>query len=268
MTAVLETVGLSVSYGGLKAVTGVSISVHAGSAVGLIGPNGAGKTSFLDGVTGLTPAVGQVKLSGIEISHLPPHKRARLGLRRTWQSGELFDDLTVLENLAVSGPNQSYRDDLKSHLRAALGATSSSTASEDRIVGALRTFKLEDLSTAMPPSLPLGTQKLVGVARALVAEPPILALDEPAAGLDRFESREFGRHLRAVVDSGTAVLLIDHDMDLVLNVCDHVYVLDFGELIAEGTPNEVRSDSKVRAAYLGHSGRASADRTGREASAR
>ena len=238
-----ETDSLSVSYGGVRAVSAVSIQVEAGSAVGLIGPNGAGKTSFLDGVTGLTPATGRVILEGRDISHAPAHVRARLGLRRTWQSVQLFEDLTVGENLRVSsspaerGPRGLLRPGDRQWRTQA--------------VDALGLFGLDGYLGAMPQNLPLGVQKLIGVARALVAGPHVLGLDEPAAGLDRAESREFGRHLRAVADSGVAVLLIDHDMELVLNVCDYIYVLDFGAVIAAGTPAEISADEKVTAAYLG-----------------
>jgi branched-chain amino acid transport system ATP-binding protein len=245
----LRTENLSVTYGGLRAVDSVSISLDAGLAVGLIGPNGAGKTSFLDGLTGLTPASGTIIFDGQTISDLPPYKRASLGLRRTWQSGELFDDLTVGENLAVSVEPPTLTSVLSEFMaprRAEL---------RDQAVEALRVFGLEGVVDEVPQSLPLGVQKLVGVARALVSKPRVLGLDEPAAGLDRYESREFGRHLRPIVETGIALMLIDHDMDLVLSVCDYIYVLDFGRLIAEGTPAQIRTDQRVLTAYLGRDSR-------------
>jgi branched-chain amino acid transport system ATP-binding protein len=245
----LHTERLSVTYGGLRAVDSVSITLEGGSAVGLIGPNGAGKTSFLDGLTGLTPATGSIKFDDRDIGSLPAYKRASLGLRRTWQSGELFDDLTVGENLAVSVEPPTLRSVLSEFVAPRREEL------RDRAAEALSVFGLERVVDDTPQSLPLGVQKLVGVARALVSKPRVLGLDEPAAGLDRFESREFGRHLRPIVDSGIALMLIDHDMDLVLSVCDYVYVLDFGRLIAEGTPAQIQTDQRVLTAYLGRESR-------------
>jgi branched-chain amino acid transport system ATP-binding protein len=266
--AVLETSELSVTYGGVRAVNSVSVRVEAGTAVGLIGPNGAGKTSFLDGVTGLTPAKGGVALQGQEVSGLPAHRRAHLGLRRTWQSGELFDDLTVGENLTVSADRPPDGFDPGRYLGSIFGDRGAQDRIRQSVAETLSLFNLEGQFDSMPRELPLGTQKLVGVARALVGDPVAVALDEPAAGLDRFESRQFGQHLRTVVDRGLAVLLIDHDMELVLNVCDYIYVLDFGTVIAEGLPREVRSDRKVLAAYLGRSDDGSAADEGVEAGQR
>jgi branched-chain amino acid transport system ATP-binding protein len=264
--AVLETRDLSVTYGGVRAVDAVSIRVETSTAVGLIGPNGAGKTSFLDGITGLTPARGAATLQGQDISGLPAHRRARLGLRRTWQSGELFDDLTVVENLAVSADRTIPADRRGGLLASLRHAGTTRDQARQRALEILALFGLQRQGDAMPRELPLGTQKLVGVARALAADPVAVALDEPAAGLDRFESRAFGQHLRSVVDRGIAVLLIDHDMELVLNVCDYIYVLDFGKVIAHGRPNEVRNDRKVLAAYLGRDGDAGDGAAGGEAS--
>ena len=241
----LQTDGVSVTYGGIRAVDSVSISLESGSAVGLIGPNGAGKSSFLDGITGLTPARGRVILDGLDISDLPAHRRALLGLGRTWQSVELFEDLTVAENLAVSVATTTAASGLGRFVRSRRDELRSLS------IEALSMFALENSADELPQALSLGHQKLVGVARALIAKPGVVGLDEPAAGLDRFESREFGAHLRSVVEAGIAVLLIDHDMDLVLNVCDHIYVLDFGQIIAEGTPSQIRSDQRVLTAYLG-----------------
>jgi branched-chain amino acid transport system ATP-binding protein len=230
MTPVLAAHEVSVSFGGVRALVDVELEVREGQLVGLIGPNGAGKTTFIDAITGFVRSRGRVELDGRELSTLPPHARARLGLARTWQSIELFDDLTVLENLTVVAPRRSL----------------SAKAEES-----LALFGLELLAGAMPSELSQAQRKVVGLARALAAEPRILCLDEPAAGLDVNESEELGRRLRGLVDVGTAILLVDHDMGLVLGISDHVVALEFGKVIASGSPDAVRRDPQVITAYLG-----------------
>jgi ABC-type branched-subunit amino acid transport system ATPase component len=242
--AVLSTDGLSVSYGGVHALVEASVEVRRGQLVGLIGPNGAGKTTFIDAISGFTASSGGVRLEGEEISRLAPHTRARRGLGRTWQTTELFDDLTVRENLAVACRPGSAR--------ALVGSILSGRPLEfEGVSMALALLGLEELADVAPTSLSLGQRKLVGVARALAAKPAALCLDEPAAGLDSEESQVLGQRLADVARSGTATLLIDHDMDLVLTVSDYVYVLDFGRVIAEGPPDRVREDPAVIEAYLG-----------------
>lgn len=252
MSDVLQAVDLSVTYGGVRAVSGANLTVPEGSLVALIGPNGAGKTSFVDAVTGFTPSTGRVWLDGRDVSSLRPHARARHGLARTWQSIELFDDLTVKENLAVASSHTSVWASFKEII----------TRPQNDFAAALDVlsrFGLEGCADAMPSELAEGQRKLVGVARALVGKPKIVCLDEPAAGLNTEESAELGRQLREVVDDGIAMLLIDHDMGLVMGISDHVYVLDFGSVIADGTPDEVRRHPKVVAAYLGGGDEAAAD---------
>jgi branched-chain amino acid transport system ATP-binding protein len=235
MSDVLRTDALSVAYGGVRALVEADVRVGPGQVVGLIGPNGAGKTTFIDAVCGFTRATGRVWLNGEDVSGLSPHRRARAGLGRTWQAADLFDDLTVAENLAVAArPTfRRRRDD----------------AGDPAMV--LSRLGLDGAADHATTELSQGQRKLVGVARALVAEPAVLCLDEPAAGLDTDESRELGQRLRALADAGTAMLLVDHDMGLVLSVCDEVVVLDFGRVIARGTPGEVRADRTVIEAYLG-----------------
>ena len=233
---------VDVRYGGVHALRAVDLEVGEGQLVGLIGPNGAGKTTFIDAITGFTGAGGQITLDGRDLSGLPAHQRARRGLARTWQSGELFDDLTVTENLAVSAQHPSWW--------AAIGETLGRGARRGD-TEALDLLGLRHLADAPADSISQGQRKLVGVARALAARPRMICLDEPAAGLDTAESAELGRHLRAVADSGTAMLLVDHDMGLVLGICDHVVVLEFGAVIAAGPPERVRNDPAVLAAYLG-----------------
>jgi branched-chain amino acid transport system ATP-binding protein len=244
VTEVLRTERLSVRYGGVQALSEVDLIVDAGQLVGLIGPNGAGKTTFIDAIAGFAPSTGRVWLAGAEVSSLVPHHRARRGLARTWQAADLFDDLTVRENLCVA----SGRPSLGLVVRELLTAREGARASVDR---ELELFGLASIADHSADQLTQGQRKLVGVARALAAQPALLCLDEPAAGLDTSESQALGRHLHEIAGGGTAVLLVDHDMGLVLSVCDHVVVLDFGRVIARGTPDEIRRDPDVVEAYLG-----------------
>jgi branched-chain amino acid transport system ATP-binding protein len=244
MTPVLKATGISVSFGGVHAVVDVDLEVDPGRLVGLIGPNGAGKTTFIDAISGFVPYRGRVELDGHDLTGLPPHARARLGLARTWQSIELFDDLSVRENLLVASHRPSVIHTLKETV------TTPGSGSE-QIGPTLELLDLESIVDELPSELSQGQRKLVGIARALVAQPRVVCLDEPAAGLDTQESEELGRRLRRLADDGQSMLLIDHDMGLVLGICDEVVVLEFGKVIARGAPDVVRQDKQVVTAYLG-----------------
>jgi branched-chain amino acid transport system ATP-binding protein len=244
-STVLRAGGVSVSFGGVHALADVSLEVGEGQLVGLIGPNGAGKTTFIDAISGFVRCQGKIELAGRDLSAAPPHARARHGLARTWQSTELFDDLTVEENLAVAA---AQRQSVWSTVKETLTV---SARTPPAVRETARAFGLEPLMDTLATELPQGKRKLIGIARAFAARPKLVCLDEPAAGLGSEESEELGRRLRGIVDTGTSLLLVDHDMGLVLSVCDHVVVLDFGKVIAQGPPEAVRKDPKVITAYLG-----------------
>jgi branched-chain amino acid transport system ATP-binding protein len=246
VTPLLDVQKLRITYGGVVAADDVDLRVEEGRVVGLIGPNGAGKTSVIDALTGYhAPSGGRIVFEGQDITRLRAHARTRRGLARTFQSVELFDDLSVEDNLFVASERVSIAravHDLFLPIRRA-GRTN--------VDWAMALCGLTDVADQSPVSLPHGRRKLVGVARAIAARPRLVLLDEPAAGLDTDESVVLGAHLRELPGAGITVLLVDHDMGLVLSVCDEVYVLDFGRVIAHGAPEEIRANDAVIAAYLG-----------------
>ena len=243
-SALLRVDRLGVAYGGQRAVDDVTMEVGRRAIVGLIGPNGAGKTTLVDAVTGFVPYSGQVFFAG-ELLEGPPHARCRRGLARTWQSLELFDDLTVRENLLVAVDSVSPGEFLLDLVHPTRRGRWSDVSWAIELVG------LADLVDARPRELPLTQQKRVGIARALATGAKLVLLDEPAAGLDRDESRALAGQFRTLADSGIAVLVIDHDVNLLLEVCDQVYVLDFGKVVAAGLPSEIRTQKHVVEAYVG-----------------
>lgn len=240
----LEVRGVSVNFGGLAALSEVSLDVPDGSITGLIGPNGAGKTTLFDVITGMRrPSRGEVTYNGRDLKGVSPYRRSRLGLGRTFQRLELFGTLTVRENVRVAASVGRRR------ARQSLGE---GQASVDEVTdGLLRRVHLEAVAEARADTLPTGTGRLVELARALAIRPTTLLLDEPASGQNPEETSRFGGILRTLSADGLAILLVEHDMDLVMSVCDSVFVLVQGEILCSGTPTEVQRDPTVAEAYLG-----------------
>jgi branched-chain amino acid transport system ATP-binding protein len=245
MPVALSVSGLTVAYGGLVANKDVSLEVRAGQVVGLIGPNGAGKSTFVDAVSGFVPCSGTVSLDDRCLNGLAPHQRSRLGLARTWQSVELFDDLNVRANVEIAIETVTPRSFLGDIVRPGRRAHSRHA---DAI---LESLDLANVALAMPGELSMGQRKRLGIARALAGSPTIALLDEPASGLDPSERRQLGQQIRALAEHGLGLLLIEHDVAMVLTSCDWVVVLDFGTIIASGPPEVIRRDARVAEAYLG-----------------
>jgi ABC-type branched-subunit amino acid transport system ATPase component/ABC-type branched-subunit amino acid transport system permease subunit len=232
----LHVRGMTVRYGGVVAVDGVDLNVKEGLIVGLIGPNGAGKTTLIDALSGLTRGEGGIELAGRDLVGLKPFERTRAGLGRTFQAIELYDDLSVEENVAVG-------------LTAATGRME--RPAKDMLADIFGLLGLEQVRDRPAGELSQGQRQLVSIARALAGRPRVLLLDEPAGGLDANESQWLGDRLRDIRDAGITILMVDHDMSLVLSLCDQIHVLNFGRTIATGTPAEIRANREVAAAYLG-----------------
>ena len=242
----LDVHDVSVRFGGVQAVADVSVTLRPGEVVGLIGPNGAGKTTLIDAVTGFVSVAGRVALDGRDVSKWSARRRAHAGLGRSFQSLELFESMTVYENLRAA----SDRRDPLAYLVGLVHP--GDDALSPVALAAIREFGLEDDLDRRPDELPYGRRRLVAIARAVAAGPSVLLLDEPAAGLGDRETDELGRLVRHLADEwGLAVLMVEHDVGLVLRVCDRVTVLDEGMNLASGTPDEIRHDARVIAAYLG-----------------
>jgi len=245
---------LSLAFGGLKVLHEVSLSVARGELLALIGPNGAGKTSILNCVSGLyRPGAGRVLLDDRDLTALPPHAIARLGIARTFQHGELFPHLTVLENLLI-GRHARFRGGALAEGLFLRGVRSQEVEHRRVAEEILDFVDLQRYRHARVAGLPFGVQKIVGFARALALEPRILLLDEPSAGLNRDEREDLARYiLRIKHEIGIAIIWVEHDMQMVADLADRLYVLDHGEHLADGDPEAVLRDDRVIAAYLGKS---------------
>jgi branched-chain amino acid transport system ATP-binding protein len=234
VSAALEVESVTVGFGGRMALVDVDLAAAGGAITGLIGPNGAGKTTLFNVICGLqVPMRGRVRIGGRDVTRTPPYRRARRGLARTFQRLELFGLLTVRENVHVA-------------------ARQASVADADAVTARLLArLDLTEVAGQRADRLPTGQARVVELARALATQPQVLLLDEPASGQDETETARFAAVLREVAADGVAVVLVEHDIQLVMDVCEQIHVLDLGRVLASGTPAEVRQDAAVLAAYLG-----------------
>ena len=247
---VLSVSEVTVSFGGITALDGVSLEVSSGEVLGVIGPNGAGKTTLFNVICGFVrPGSGKLSWRGKTLTGIRPDRLASLGIARTLQGVGLFPRLTVLENVMV-GSQRFRKAGLASALLGLPRSDKDERALRERALSALSTLDCADVADRLPATLPYAVQKRVALARALACEPELLLLDEPAGGLDAGELSELTKTIRSFASS-IAVMLVDHHMDLVTSVCDRMVVLDFGRVIASGVPPVVRADPRVLEAYLG-----------------
>jgi branched-chain amino acid transport system ATP-binding protein len=238
--ALLEVTGVTVRFGGVTAVDDANITADGGMITGLIGPNGAGKTTLFNVITGLQPpTAGRIRFRGHDISRSSPNHRAKAGMGRTFQRLEAFGSLTVRENVQVAR-------EIHGGVRGWFGRGNDAVVDE-----LLERVGITRYAAQRADSVPTGVARLLEMARALAIEPRLLLLDEPSSGLDEAETENFGALLRSLAVHSMAILMVEHDMDLVMSVCDVIHVLEFGKVIATGTPAEIRADRTVQAAYLG-----------------
>jgi branched-chain amino acid transport system ATP-binding protein len=251
-TTLLKVSNAGIRFGGLKAVSDVNLELKQGELVGLIGPNGAGKTTFFNLLTGVyVPTEGTIELDGIKLNGLAPYKITKKGISRTFQNIRLFSELSVLDNVKVAYHSLAKLSILSSILRLP-PHFSGEKEMEEKAIEFLKIFNLDKFMNEKAKNLPYGMQRRLEIARALAANPKLLLLDEPAAGMNPQETEEL-MNLIALIRKkfSLTILLIEHDMLLVMGVCERIYVLDHGQLIAKGTPEQIRNNPKVIEAYLG-----------------
>ncbi|MCH1981212.1 ABC transporter ATP-binding protein [Ruminococcus sp. OA3] len=251
MSSVLKVTGVTQKFGGLKALSNINMQIEPGEIVGIIGPNGAGKTTLFNIVTGIyTPTEGRVELDGEDITGVKPYLIARRGFGRTFQNIRLFAKLSAMDNVILG-----MHGHTKVNLADAIFHTPKKRREEEacsrRAEEYLKLMNLWDDRFALASSLPYGKQRRLEIARALATNPKLLLLDEPAAGMNEQETEELLHMVRELRDLGYTILLIEHDMKFVMNVCERIYVLNYGELLAEGDPTAVRNNPMVIEAYLG-----------------
>ena len=250
-TPAFELASIDVSFGGIVALDGVSLDVRPGEVLGVIGPNGAGKTTLFNVACGLVrPQSGTITRNGDILRNLKPHRLPALGMSRTLQGLGLFDRMTVLDNVMI-GADRTARTGFFAGLLGLPSSSKDDATVRAEALATLEQLRIAEYALRLPPSLPYAVRKRVALARALVSKPSLVLLDEPASGLSSDEMDELSTLIRTLAVGRASVMLVEHHMDLVMSVCDRIVVLDFGKVIAQGTPDDIRENPAVLDAYLG-----------------